>query len=245
MTQKRTTAGAGAPGASSQTPTQRTGALLACGVAAGPLFTVVAVIQMALRDGFDPDRHPISLLSLGHLGWVQITNFVVAGVLFVAAAAGMRPVLHPGPGGTWGPLLVGALGIALVWGGVFVADPADGFPPGTPPGAPEELSWPGMLHTIGPVVGYWAPVAACFVFARRFRRLGRAGWAAYCTATGVAAPLIALAAFPTGDFRLMFAGGVLLWGWTSVTAAHLLTSRPGPTRSSQPDDRKRPRHARP
>jgi hypothetical protein len=226
MMQKRTTAGAETPGASLGTTRNRAGVLLACGVAAGPLFTLVAVVQMVTRAGFDPARHPISLLSLGELGWVQIANFVLAGVLFVGAAAGMRRVLRPGPGGVWGPRLVGALGVALVWGGVFVADPADGFPPGTPPGAPEELSWPGMLHTIGPVVGYWAPVIACFVFARRFRRLRRPGWAAYCLATGVVSPLIAVAAFPMSDFRPLFAGGVLLWVWTSVMAAHLLTGRP-------------------
>lgn len=200
-----------------------TRALLACGVAAGPLFTVVALLQMAARAGFDPVRHPISLLSIGELGWVQITNFVLAGLLFVAGAVGMRRVLRTGPGGTWGPLLVGAMGVALVWGGVFVADPADGFPPGTPPGGPDQLSWHGVLHGIGPVVGLLSPLVACFVLARRFGRLGRRGWAAYCTATGVASALIGAAAFAVDDFRLLFAGGVLLWGWASVMAAHLLT----------------------
>jgi hypothetical protein len=229
MTQETT--GPGAPSASERTTTV-TRALLACGVVAGPLFIVVDLLQMAARAGFDPARHPISLLSTGELGWIQITNFVVAGLLFVADAVGMRRVLQGGRGGAWGPRLIGAMGLALIWGGVFVADPADGFPPGTPPGRPDQLSWHGALHTIGPVVGYLAPLVACFVFARRFGGLGRRGWAAYCTATGVVAPLIAVAAFPTGDFRLLFAGGVLLWGWASVLAAHLLTTRPDATRQS-------------
>jgi hypothetical protein len=180
---------------------------------------------MVTRDGFDPSRHPISLLSLGELGWIQIANFVVAGGLFVAAAVGMRRVLHPGRGGTWGPLLIGVFGIALVWGGVFVADPADGFPPGTPLGRPDQLSWHGMLHAIGPMMGFLAPAVACFVFARRFSGLRRPGWVAYCMATGVVATLIAVAA-PMGDFRLLFTGFVLLSGWASVMAAHLLTGRP-------------------
>ena len=83
-----------------------------------------------------------------------------------------------------------------------------------------------MLHAIAPVVGYLAPLVACFVLARRFAGRGRRGWAAYCTATGVVAPLITVAAFPAGDFRMLFAGGVLLWGWVSVMAAYLLTGRP-------------------
>lgn len=232
MTEELIPSGAGPSGASSQTTTTMTRVLLGCGVVAGPLFVVVAVLQMAARDGFDPSRHPISLLSNGELGWIQITNFVVAGLLFVASAVGMRRVLHPGRGGTWGPVLIAAMGVALIWGGVFVADPADGFPPGTPPGAPDRLSWHGTLHAIGPAVGYLAPVVACFVFAGRFRGRGRRGWAAYCTATGVVAPLIAVATFPTGDFRLLFAGLVLLWGWASVIAAQLLTGRPDVTATS-------------
>ncbi len=64
---------------------------------------------MLTHDGFDPRRHPLSLLSLDELGWIQITNFVVAGLLFVASAVGMRRVLHPGRGTTWGPLLIGVL----------------------------------------------------------------------------------------------------------------------------------------
>ena len=217
---------AAAPGAPHGTAIRRTRALLACGVAAGPLFTIVAGTQVLTRDGFDLRRHPLSLLSLGDLGWLQIGNFVATGLLTVAGSLVMRRALRGGRGGTWGPLLVGAFGAGLVAGGVFVADPADGFPPGTPAGRPEQLSWHGMLHAIGPVVGFLAPAVVCFVFARRFGRFRRRGWAAYCTATGVVAPLIAMAAFPTGDFRLLFGGGVLLWGWASVMAAHLLAGRP-------------------
>jgi hypothetical protein len=227
MMRKLTTSDAQASGATNPIPTTATRTLLACGVAAAPLFIVVALAQMVARDGFDPARHPLSLLSNGDLGWVQITNFIVAGLLFFAGAVGMRAILRPGPGGTWGPRLIGALGVALVWGGVFVADPAQGFPPGTPPGVPDQLSWHSILHTVAPVVGYWAPVAACFVFARRFRWAGQRSWATYCTVTGLVAPVLALAAFPAADFRLLFAGGVLVWGWASLLAARLLTRPTG------------------
>jgi hypothetical protein len=49
-------------------------------------------------SGVDLSRHPLSLLSLGDLGWIQIANFVVTGVLYVACAVGMRRALGPGPG---------------------------------------------------------------------------------------------------------------------------------------------------
>jgi len=85
MTQTITTSGAGLTGAASTATTRLTRALRACGVVDGPLFTVVVVVQMLTRDGFGPTRHPLSLLSLGGLGWIQIANFVAAGLLIVAA----------------------------------------------------------------------------------------------------------------------------------------------------------------
>jgi len=204
------------------TATRTTRALLACGTVAGPLFLVVAFVQVFTRDGFDLTRHPLSLLSLGDLGWIQITNFVVAGLLYLAGAVGMRRVLHPGRGGTWGPRLVAVFGLALVWGGVFVADPADGFPPGTPDGT-ATLSWHGVLHSLGPPMGFLALAAACFVFARRFAVVKRHGWAAYSAATGVA--LFVPDLFLNHDwFAVVLAlSAVAGWSWLSLTAARLMT----------------------
>jgi hypothetical protein len=51
--------------------------LLVCGVALGPLFYVVVVLQILTRTGFDIRRHPLSLLSLGDAGWIQIANFIL------------------------------------------------------------------------------------------------------------------------------------------------------------------------
>lgn len=145
--------------------------LLACGVVAGPLFVLVAGFQVTTRDGFDLRRHPLSLLSLGDMGWVQISNFIVAGLLSLAFAVGMWRVLHPGRAGTWGPLLVGMFGLGLVIGGIFLTDPDLGFPPGVP--AVDEPSWHGIVHNIGPGVAFDALIVACFVLTRRFVGLSR------------------------------------------------------------------------
>jgi hypothetical protein len=119
--------------------------LLACGVIAGPLFVGVAALQALTRDGFDLSRHRLSRLSLGDLGWIQITNFVVAGLLSTAFAVGMWLVLHPGRAGTWGPILTGVFGAGLAAGGVFVPDPCLGFSPGAPGdarrGTPAKQRW--------------------------------------------------------------------------------------------------------
>jgi hypothetical protein len=139
--------------------------LLASGTLAGPLFVLVAAIQVGTRDGFDLRRHPLSLLSLGDLGWIQISNFIASGLLTLAFAAGMRRTLHPGRAGTWGPLLVGIFGLGLVIGGVFVTDPDLGFPPGMPRAT--QRSWHGIVHDIGPGVGFDALLLACLVVMRR------------------------------------------------------------------------------
>jgi uncharacterized membrane protein YhaH (DUF805 family) len=149
---------------------------------------------------------------------------VVAGLLFAASAVGMRRVLHPGRGGTWGPLLVGVYG--LIMGGAFVADPALGFPPGTPDGIPDQMSWHGTLHAVAPVLASLALIAACLVFARRFAGLGQRGWAALCVAVAVVD--LAPAQLSGHDLFVPVLGvsAALGLGWVSVMAARLLTEAP-------------------
>jgi Protein of unknown function (DUF998) len=196
--------------------------LLTAGVVAGPLFVITVLVQELTREGFDPKRHPLSLLSLGDLGWLQITNFVVCGILAFASAFGLRRVLKPGQASTWGPILVGAYGIALIWGGVFVADPAFGYPLGTPDGQPEKLSWHGILHGIAPAAASIGLFIACFVFARRFLAEGARGWAIYSIVSAIASLLLTMVSFPLADYRIMFAGGVIVWLWAAIVAGRYL-----------------------
>ena len=226
--QELTTPGAGAPGApgaSAETTGKLTRALLACGAVAGPLFILVALIQMLIRDGFDIRRHALSLLSNGDLGWIQITNFLVAGLLTIAGAVGMGRALQGGRGGTWGPLLVGLYGVGLIGAGIFRADPALGFPPGTPADA-ATISWKGLLHFITGGVGFLGLIAACLVFARRFAALGQRGWAVYSAATGVLffAAFVGIASGSKGaGISVAFAVATMLgWAWVSALAGRLM-----------------------
>lgn len=218
------------PGASAATTTRVTRALLACGVLAGPLFEVVVLSQALTRDGFDITRHAASLLSNGDLGWIQIANFLVTGALTTACAVGMRRVLHPGRGGTWGPVLIGAYGIGMIAAGVFVADPMDGFPVGTPAGAPEAISWHGILHMVGALVSFAGLVAGCFVLARRFAGLGQRGWAAYSRITAVLF-LAGFGAVSSGSggaasVLAFWVAVALAWAWFTAIAARLMTELP-------------------
>jgi Protein of unknown function (DUF998) len=170
--------------------------LLAAGIVAGPLFVGANLLQAFTRDGFDLSRHPVSLLSLGDHGWIQITNFVVSGLLYVACAAGLRRVLRPGRGSTWAPRLIGLTGAGLVLAGVFTADAGAGFPVGAPEGPPE-YSWHGILHEVGFAVSAVSWLAACFVFRSRYAAVGSRAWARACVAAPVA--VIAVIAWPDLD----------------------------------------------
>ena len=198
--------------------------LLTAGIVAGPLFLAVWALQAFTRDGFDPGRHPISLLSLGQLGWIQIANFVVTGALLVGCAVGLRHVLHRGRGGTWGPWLVGAFGAGLILAGVLVTDAGAGFPSGAP-----KLSWHGALHEVGYLVALVSWTAACLVFRGRFAALGQRGWARACVAT-VAAFLV-LSGWPDWNslsIRIVIATAVQ-FGLVAAVAARLRRGLPQAT----------------
>lgn len=194
-----------------------TRSLLGYGVIAGPVFVAVALSQALTRDGFDLGRHAWSLLANGHLGWIQVTNFIVVGLMTVAAAVGLRRALPQ----RWVPLLIGAYGVSLIGAGIFRADPAAGFPAGTP--ETTAVSWHGMLHFMIGGIGFLCLIAACFVLARRFSRTGRPGWAWSSRIIGVVflAGFAGIASGSHGPTTLAFVAAVLIvWGWLTAVSVH-------------------------
>jgi len=167
-------------------PGQRiTRSLLGYGVIAGPLYLIVAVVQILTRAGFDPSRHSWSLLANGGPGWVQTTNFAVTGAMTIAFAVGLRRALRSGVAATWAPRLIGGYGAALLAAAIFRADPGDGFPVGTPDG-PGVISWHGMAHLGAGAVGFSCLTIAFFVLARRYSADGNRRWASAFRAQGAA-----------------------------------------------------------
>jgi hypothetical protein len=145
----------------------RTRTLLLAGAVAAPLWATVSLAQAATRAGFDLTRHPLSLLSTGSLGWLQIVNFLVAGVLMAAGAIGLRRTLAS----VWAPRLLTVSGLGMVAAGVFTMDPGDGFPAGTPAG-PGTLSWHSYAHFASGTVTFGTLIAGCYVLAHYFARTG-------------------------------------------------------------------------
>lgn len=186
-----------------------TRSLLGYGVLAGPLYLIAAVAQGLTRPGFDLLHDDVSLLSNGSLGWIQIANFIVTGAFVTAASVGMARAL--GGRSAWGPRLLGLYGAGLIAAGIFVADPMNGFPTGTPAGRPETISAHGMLHIAVAGVGFLCLVAACMVLARMFARERRRGWMVYSLVTGILF-LLAFAGVASGSTSAV----VVLGFWAAV-----------------------------
>lgn len=198
----------------------RSAALLAGGVVAGPLFLLVVVFQDLTREGFDPVRHPLSLLSLGDGGWLQIANFVVAGLLNIAFALGVRRLSKAGA------VLIAGYGLGLIVAGVFVRDPGGGYPPGVP--EPSSPSWHQTVHGIGALIVFGSLVGACVVFARWFAARGDRGWARYSVVTGVVlVGLLVATRHEKWESLLLRGAAVAGWMWVSLVACRLMPELKG------------------
>ena len=144
------------PGAVEPAPEHRR-LLLACGMAAGPLFIGSTLTQAATREGFDMRRHAASLLSNGDLGWIQTLTFLLTGALVTAAAIGLGRALRNPGSSQWGPRLLVVYGLSFLAAGVFPADPTLGFPAGTPDGA-GRITATGVGHMISGMIGFLAVI---------------------------------------------------------------------------------------
>jgi uncharacterized protein DUF998 len=215
-------------------PHRRSRVLLAGGVAAGALFPVVALLQALFRRDFDVVRQPLSLLSLGDLGWIQISDFVVGGVLFTGLAVGMRDVLAvDDPARRWGPALTAVFGLGMITAGVCRTDPALGYPPGSPVLTPTALSASGWGHTVGFALAFLALPAACVVFARHFRARSRPAAARACALTAVVTVLliaVGMSVPPVAGLAFAAAGASACW-WMAVIAADLFAGTRGVPRA--------------
>ena len=200
--------------------TSRDKFLLACGVAAGPFYLVVALTLALLSEGFDFGRHPLSVLAAGPFGWIQTANFAITGLLVIAASIGIRSVLgRTARSATW--LLCG-YGVAMIAAAVFTADPVDGYPPGTPLGPPTSISVTGLLHFMAGAFAFLCLTLSALGAAWALRRLHLPSLALLSLVSG----LTVLIGFfggivlPLGIYGIWTAV-VVGWIWLSVLSMRL------------------------
>ncbi|MEO8551976.1 MAG: DUF998 domain-containing protein [Kofleriaceae bacterium] len=199
--------------------------LLTCGAVGPLLFIAVFLIEGALRPGYRPWRHYVSLLELGDRGWIQRASFVVCGSLTVAFAIGVARALDS----VAVPGLFAIFGVALIVSGWFATDPALGYPPGTATTWPPVTSRHGNIHNLAGLFVFVSLPAACFVVAYA----SHGAWMIYSIVTGIVMPVCFVA---TGALAERTARGqasdppvgiaqrlsiVSGWTWLALVALHL------------------------
>ena len=213
--------GAAAPGSSA------TRALLRYGMVAGPFYLALGIGQALLRDGFDFARHPLSVLANGPGGWIQTANFVLTGLMVIAAAAGFRRTLGPKSRGV--SVFLGAFGASMIVAAVFRADPMDGFPAGTPIGPPTSISSTGLVHFAAGGVGFISLAISCLLAARAMSRRNERSLARLSLICGMVILLgfFSGMAIPNSSPVLgIWIAVVVGWAWLAVVSSHLYRAGP-------------------
>jgi len=200
-----------------------TRSLLACGVVVGPFYLAVGLVQAFLREGFDLSRHALSVLANGPGGWVQTANFVISGLLVLAAAAGIwRALGRKSRAVSW---CLAGFGASMIVAAVFPADPVDGFPVGTPTGYPTSISTSGLVHFIAGTLGFTFLGVSCFLAARAMQRRQARTLARVSFLSGLAVVLgfFGGAAFSSNSAGILgiWFSVVVGWAWLVVLSLHL------------------------
>jgi hypothetical protein len=181
----------------------------------------------AVRPGYEPLRHQVSLLSLGDGGWIQVASFLVSGGLMIVFAFALRARSLDGPGAGAAPVGLGLTGIGLLLAGAFSTQPLFGYPPGTPDGMATEISPASVLHVTGAGLLIFGLIGAALALVRRFRRMGDTGWAAASLAVAVVAFVFfgAAGGGPSGQLLFPEVSGLLQrislvtgFGWVAAIA---------------------------
>lgn len=197
------------------------------GIIGPPLFILFTIVEDILQDRFlvrtgnDPlVVSPMSVNALGPTGWLQILTFLLFGLSIIALALG----LHRGvQAGRWSKIGIGlliAVGVTMVFSGIFTQD---SVAPGNP------ITFHGLMHDLSFFAFLLIQTAMYFFLWRRFRKDERwRGYDWYSLVMGVVA--LPLFVFFTG--LLDSHDGFYLWfllvplTWLEVVAIRLwVTSR--------------------
>ncbi len=104
------------------------------------LFVITFTIAGWSRPDYDAISTYVSALSLGPRGGVQITNFIVSGMLMMVFSRGVAIAFRKENRSQTGPVLLGIVSAGMFLSGPFVMDPM-----GTPPA---QASVHGLVHSI-------------------------------------------------------------------------------------------------
>jgi hypothetical protein len=131
------------------------------GMIAPAFFVAVFTLEGWLRPGYDALSMFISALSLGPRGWIQISNFILLGVLLLVFTRGLALEFKGVKTARGGIVLLTIIACLFLASGPFVMDPSTGTAAST--------TIHGLLHGIfGGIVFLLMPIIP-FTFLRTFK----------------------------------------------------------------------------
>ncbi len=188
----------------------RTGALLGCGAAAGPVLVLALLLQALWREDYDLGTDPISSLGLGPHGWVHVVTFVLVGGLVAALGVGTLRLDRRGRLVRVAGALLVVMAAGLVGVGVFVVDP---------------VAWHGRLHDVSTGVAINAGLLAVLAISVAWWRDGLRGRALHGLATVVVCAALGWQTDPGTTALRHTVVVVVLGAWLTMTALWLLRDR--------------------
>ena len=130
------------------------------GILAPAIFVGVFTVEGVLRSGYDPLKMYISALSLGNLGWLQISNFILLGLLLFIFTIGLSKEFQTGKASRGGIITLYIISVLFFISGPFVMDPTE-----TPA---DQMSVHGLIHGISGGIVFLIMPIIIFIFLRRF-----------------------------------------------------------------------------
>jgi Protein of unknown function (DUF998) len=202
---------------------------LAAGLAGPVVFYVVLLVLGQVTPGYDAMSRFGSELSIGRLGWIMTANFVFLGLAEIAFAAGLHRVIGPARSGRLAATMVGVAGAAFLVLGIFVTDLQG-----------KVMTAHGAIHSGAALVLFFVafPVAG-LAFGKRFHR--ERGFARFSRMTAIAAPVLFIATFLSGDLlglmQRILLGLVFIWLTMLAALACRLRRGAGQVRASDGEGR--------
>ncbi len=175
-----------------------------CGIAGPFIFIVSFLIQGVFKKRYSALKYPISSLSIGQNGAVQIFTFICCGLLILLFAIAVQKKIN----NKLISILFGLAGIGLIASGIFTTDPVYGYPEELP-FIKNEFTVSGKLHTLFSLLVFINIPIICFIIARYFTVQKQMEWKYYSVATGILMLLLfLLTGFAFNNFSGMgaFAG---------------------------------------
>lgn len=142
------------------------------GLLVGLLYVSLGISLAMATPGFNLSLNALSLLTLGPYGWIQMVNLWLTGLLLIVASLEWKKTSG---------LFLRFYGLSLILSGIFLPDPAGGFPVG----APVTSTLHGILHFIVGGVGFLFLILATAAMGFRHYRAGSKGRAGFAWTSGI------------------------------------------------------------